>query len=199
MFVDRTPMIKPMKILLVALALALAWGSAAAEAQYRSPYGSSVDRSRGGNSYQRRLPSFGAGSYETPSSGGISGNSPTWPPPPRIRRPIISPYLNLSRPEGIVGGVPNYYSLVRPRGDQFNRYKTGVEEFRNFEQDTQRRQRELYLQQQRDYQSVNERMARDRRKAERAGTSRDSSRPLRTQYRPARVRATGHPTSFGVR
>ena len=152
--------------------------------------------------YERRIPTFGAGSYQPPPTGNYSGPSnqfgnsqlsQTYPPAPRVRRPVISPYMNLSRPEGIVGGVPNYYSLVRPRVEAFNRYQQGVETFRRFEQDTAQRQQELYMQQQRDFESLQQKMR------EEQAASQTGGRPARTQYAPHSLRATGHATSFGVR
>jgi len=48
------------------------------------------------------------------------------------QRPTLSPYLNLTR--GGVGGLPNYYSLVRPQQNQqaFQRRATAVVQSQGF-------------------------------------------------------------------
>ena len=171
----------------------------ASSSNAQNPYRSNSSGGGYGYSSQRKMPSFGVGSYDSPQSGNISGNSrlsSTYPRAPRVRRPVISPYLNLNRPEGIIGGVPNYYSLVRPEKKAFDRYKSGVNEFRQFENDTARKQQELYLQQQRDFEQTNERISREKEELE-AGRPRSGS--IRTRYGRSGMRPTGHATSFGAR
>ena len=171
-----------------------AWG--------QNPYGGNRNTTR----QNRPLPTFGVGSNQAPRTGtypGASGSSgqssQTYPSAPRLRRPVISPYMNLHRPEGIVSGVPNYYSLVRPRVEAFNRFQSGQDNLRRFQeeaarrqQENEERQRELYRQQEEDYRSIKERIDRqDQKRAERRAN------PRPTRYRPLPLRATGHATSFG--
>ena len=112
------------------------------------------------------------------------------------RTPTVSPYLNLLRTDP--GGVPNYYSLVRPRVEAFDRYQQGVNNFRQYQQENERRQQELYLQQQQDYQALVDRMNQERLEREQPGRSPNLG-PIRTQYRRPTLRSTGHGTSHGTR
>ena len=62
----------------------------------------------------------------------------------RIRRPAVSPYLNLYR--GGSRGLPNYYTLVRPQLDQLDtnsRERQAVSDLdRNFTRELDRRERQ---------------------------------------------------------
>jgi hypothetical protein len=62
----------------------------------------------------------------------------------RIRRPAVSPYLNLYR--GGSRGLPNYYTLVRPQLDQLDtnsRERQAVADLdRSFANEIQRRERQ---------------------------------------------------------
>jgi hypothetical protein len=161
-------------------------------ARGQNPYGGNPS----GNLRQgRSLPTFGVGSYESPQTGNYAGRNSgglqsvqSYPPPPRVRRPVISPYLNLNRPEGIVGGVPNYFSLVKPRVEALNRYQSDVDHFRQLQEENARHQQELYRRQEQDFEALNKKI----------DQGRDPS-STRTQYSRPRLRSTGHATSFGVR
>ena len=160
--------------------------------RYQSPY------QQPQSSYQQPTPRLGGGYQGSPTYNPSPRLSASYPPAPRVRRPVISPYLNLNRPEGLVGGVPNYYSLVRPRVDAFNRYQQGVDNFQRFRQENERRQQELFLQQQQDYQALVDRINEERLNREQPGRSPNLG-PIRTQYRRPTIRPTGHPASHGTR
>ena len=197
-------MLRKCSFSLVGCSIVVAILATEASGQYgygsRTPYGSAGGGY--GSSYQSRYQqpnqSYGGGYAGSPTYNATPQLSGTYPPAPRVRRPVISPYLNLNRREGLVGGVPNYYSLVRPRVQAFDRYQSGVATLRRNQQENERRQQELYLQQQRDYQSLVDRMDEEIRILnDNRFNSTDSSVP--TQYRRPALRPTGHGTSFGAR
>lgn len=75
-----------------------------------------------------------------------------------LRRPTVSPYLNLFRRDG--GGLPNYYTLVRP---QINQQQINTEEALR-------------------YQALNNQVAEESRRRERESELPATGHPVRYRY-----------------
>ena len=113
-------------------------------------------------------------------------------------RPVLSPYLHLLRPEGVIGGLPNYYTLVRPEINSRKRYAGDRKEYAKYQHDVQQQLRNKYLQQQRQIQEQARRLKREQKELA-AGSKNAGVSSSWLRFRPSPIRSTGHVTSIGIR